>query len=329
LRQTILAAGRRADEGVRGRRTRQRNHAGRISPLPSAAMRGRGGLRAGMAERKAVLITGASSGIGEVTAGELLRRGFRVYAGIRSDADAARLAAAGPRCTPLRLDVTDPASIAAAAEVLRDAGGVYGLVNNAGIAVSGPLEYLPLDDLRRQFEVNVVGAIAVTQALLPLLRRSLGRVVNVGSIAGRTPLPIVGPYSASKAALDSLTQSLRMELAPFDVLVSYIEPGSHRTPIWERSRREGARLRARLSPLARDYYGSVIGAMDALSSAQERRGGNPLRVAEAIAHALESPRPKCRYTIGVDTRLRFVIGLLPARLREGAILRRLSNAAPT
>jgi NAD(P)-dependent dehydrogenase (short-subunit alcohol dehydrogenase family) len=280
-----------------------------------------------MAERKAVLVSGASSGIGQVTVGELLRRGFRVYAGVRSAAAAARLAAAGPRCTPLPLDVTDPMSIAAAADVLRDAGGIYGLVNNAGIAVAGPLEYLPLEDLRRQFEVNVIGALALTQALLPLLRRSLGRIVNVGSISGRTALPIVGPYSASKAALDSLTQTLRMELAPFDVLVCYIEPGAHRTPIWERSRRDGALLRARLPPLAGDYYGAAIDAMDALTSAVERRAGDPLRVAEAIAQALQSARPKPRYTIGADTRLHFVFRMLPAQLRERAIARRLANAA--
>jgi NAD(P)-dependent dehydrogenase (short-subunit alcohol dehydrogenase family) len=281
-----------------------------------------------MTERKAVLVTGASSGIGEITVRELLRRGFRIYAGVRSCADAARLAAAGPRCSPLHLDVTDPASIAAASRTLREAGGIYGLVNNAGIAVAAPLEYLPLDELRRQFEVNVVGALALTQALLPLLRRSLGRIVNVGSIAGRTPLPIAGPYAASKAALDSLTATLRLELLPFDVLVSYIEPGAQRTPIWERSRRDAARLRDRLPPLARDYYGAALDAMDALTSAAERRAGDPLRVAEAIAHALESPHPRARYTIGADTRLHFVFDLLPAPLRERAILGRLRDASP-
>jgi NAD(P)-dependent dehydrogenase (short-subunit alcohol dehydrogenase family) len=280
-----------------------------------------------MAERKAVLVTGASSGIGEVTVRELLRRGFRVYAGVRSSADAARLATSGPRCSPLQLDVTDPASIAAAAATVREAGGIYGLVNNAGIAVAAPLEYLPLDDLRRQFEVNVVGALALTQALLPLLRRSLGRIVNVGSIAGRAPLPIAGPYSASKAALASLTASLRLELSPFDVLVSYVEPGAHRTPIWERSRRDAARLRGRLPPLARDYYGAAIDAMDALTSAAERRAGDPLRVADAIAHALESAHPRARYTVGADARLQLAFGLLPAPWRERMILRRLRDAA--
>ncbi len=282
-----------------------------------------------MAERKPVLVTGASSGIGETTVAELLRRGFRVYAGVRSCADAARLAGTDPRCTPLQLDVTDPGSIAAAAQTVRTAGGLYGLVNNAGIAVAAPLEYLPLDELRRQFEVNVIGALAVTQACLPLLRRSLGRIVNVGSIAGRAPLPIAGPYSASKAALDSLTSSLRIELAPFDVLVSYIEPGSHCSPIWERSRDDAERLRAQLPPLARDYYGAALEALAALTKAAQARAGDPLRVAEAIAHALESEHPRPRYTIGADARLAALLGLLPARWRDRLILRRLDDAAPT
>jgi NAD(P)-dependent dehydrogenase (short-subunit alcohol dehydrogenase family) len=281
-----------------------------------------------MVERKAVLVTGASSGIGEVTARELVRRGFRVFAGVRNPDDGARLAAViGPRCTPIQLEVTDPESIAAAAAELRAAGGVYGLVNNAGIAVTAPLEFLPLDELRRQFEVNVFGAIAVTQALLPLLRRSLGRVVNVGSIGGRTALPIAGPYGASKAALAMLTASLRMELAPFDIFVSYIEPGSHRTALWERSRRSAERLHAELPALARDYYGTAIDAVRALSDAAEREGDDPLRVAEAIAHALESAHPKARYTIGKDTRLHVLLGLLPPQVKQRAILRRLAGAA--
>ncbi len=279
-----------------------------------------------MAERKAVLITGASSGIGEITAHELVRRGFHVFAGTRTAADATRLAALGTRCTPIALDVTDPASIAAAAATLQAAGGLYGLVNNAGIAVAAPLEYVPLDELRRQFEVNVFGAVAVAQALLPLLRRSLGRIVNVGSISGRTALPVTGPYSASKAALDLLTQTLRMELAPFDVGVSYIEPGAHRTPIWARSGSAAEALQARLPALAREYYGTLSAAMRTFMATAERNGDDPLRVARAIAHALESTRPKPRYTVGSDTRIRFALSVLPARVKERLIARRIAAA---
>jgi NAD(P)-dependent dehydrogenase (short-subunit alcohol dehydrogenase family) len=281
-----------------------------------------------MVERKAVLVTGASSGIGEVTVGELTRRGFRVFAGVRDAAAGERIAEqAGPRCTPLLLDVTDPAAIAAAVDIMRGAGGIYGLVNNAGIALAGPLEYLALEAIGRQFAVNVFGTLAVTQALLPLLRRSLGRIVNVGSIAGRAALPLTGPYAASKAALDAFTQSLRMELAPFDVLVSYIEPGAHRTPIWDRTRRATQALRAALPQLAVDRYGDRMAALAALAAAAERHGGDPLQVARAIARALQSPHPKPRYTVGPDTRIRFLFGLLPSELRETLIERRLARFA--
>lgn len=286
------------------------------------------GQRAAAVERQTALVTGASSGIGEATAVELAARGFRVFAGVRNAADGERIAAlAGQRCTPLMLDVSDPASIAAAAATLRDAGGVYGLVNNAGIGVAGPLEYLPIDELRRQFEVNVVGVLAVTQALLPQLRRSLGRIVNVGSIAGRSALPLGGPYSASKAALDRLTQSLRMELAAFDIGVSYIEPGSHRTPIWERGRRGVDALRAGLPALGEDRYGAGLDALRELMTAAERHAGDPRDVARAIARALQSPHPRARYAIGRDTRARFVLGLLPVGLKERAIARRFAAAA--
>lgn len=281
-----------------------------------------------MVERKPVLITGASSGIGEVTAHELVARGFHVFAGVRNAADGERLRATlGERCTPVTLDVADSISIAAACAVVRAAGGLYGVVNNAGIAVTGPLEYLSLADLRRQFEVNVYGPIAVTQAMLPLLRRSLGRVVNVGSISGRAALPILGPYGASKAALDALTQSLRMELAPFDIDVCYVEPGAHRTPIWERSRRSAARVVAELPPIARDYYGRTIEAMTELMTSAEQSGDDPARVARVIARALEARRPRPRYTVGSDTRTSFMLGLIPQTIKERLIARRIKAAA--
>ncbi len=280
-----------------------------------------------MIERKAVLVTGASSGIGRVTARVLAQRGFRIFAGVRSAVDAQRVAAEiGPRCTPIQLDVADAASIATAADAIRVAGGVYGLVNNAGIATLGPLECIPLDELRRQFEVNVIGAIAVSQAMLPLLRRSLGRIVNVGSVSGRFALPIAGPYAGSKAALDATTQALRMELAPFDIGVSYIEAGPHRTPIWDRSRGAADALQARLPSLAWDYYGPAITALHALMSDAERHAADPQRVSAAIAHALEAAHPRPRYLVGVGLDA-VLLRSIPERAREWAIAKRFARAA--
>ena len=183
----------------------------------------------------AVVITGASTGIGQACALELDRRGFRVFAGIRTRAAAEQLrAAASARLTPLLIDVTQTDTIAAAckivAETLGDAG-LAGLVNNAGIAVPGPLELIPLDDFRRQLEVNVVGQLAVTQAFLPLLRKARGRIVNMSSVSGGLSAPYLGPYSASKFALEAITDALRLELRGVGVSVSAIDQGVNETPI--------------------------------------------------------------------------------------------------
>src|SRR3954462_12272580 len=177
-----------------------------------------------------VLIRGASTGIGRATALELARRGATVLAGVRDPADGEAL---GPAVTPLPLDATDAAPVAAAGEEAARRG-LDALVNNAGIAVTGPLEYLPLDELRRQLEVNTVVQLAGTQACLPALRASRGRIVNVSSVAGRVVLPLYGPYAASKFALEALSDALRQELEGA-VSVSVVEPGAIATPIWERS----------------------------------------------------------------------------------------------
>jgi NAD(P)-dependent dehydrogenase (short-subunit alcohol dehydrogenase family) len=187
----------------------------------------------------AVLVTGASTGIGQACASRLVREGCRVFAGVRRAEDGERLSAAEPeRLQWLLLDVTDAAQIAAAAEaVSRQVGehGLAGLVNNAGIAIGGPLEFVTPDALRRQFEVNVIGLHAVTAAFLPLLRRGNGRIVHMGSISGRIASPFIGPYTASKHAVEGLTDSLRLELAPEGIHVSVIEPGQVRTPIWDKA----------------------------------------------------------------------------------------------
>jgi len=283
-----------------------------------------------MTSRKAVLITGASSGFGEITARLLAERGFLVYAGVRRAEDGDRVAATiGERCVPVIIDVTDAQSIAAAALRLREAGGIYGLVNNAGIALPGPMEYFPLDELRRQFEVNVFGAVAVTQAMLPLLRASLGRIVNVGSITGRSAIPMMGAYCSSKSALNAITNVARMELESFGIAVSYIEPGSFRTPIWNRSEAASEEMMGKFPPQALDQYSGLISGTRAFAKEQARSSGDPIAVAEAIAAALTASRPKARYTVGKDTRMLILLNFLPLSMRDRLLASMMAKMAKT
>ena len=225
---------------------------------------------------ESVLITGASTGIGEACALHLDQLGWRVFAGVRKDADGDALRAkASARLLPVRIDVVDAASIAAAREVvLRELGdrGLDGLVNNAGIAIAAPLEFVPIEDLRRQLEINVIGQIAVTQAFLAPIRKARGRVVNMGSIGGRLATPFLGPYNASKFALEALTDSLRAELRPWGIQVAVIEPGSIATPIWEKSTAEADRMEATLPPEGHALYGKAIKALRAFAEITARQG---------------------------------------------------------
>lgn len=255
---------------------------------------------------RAVVVTGASTGIGRACASRLDRRGYRVFAGVRRAVDADGLtAAASHRLVPILLDVTDAASIAAATDAVSRAvspGGLAGLVNNAGIAVAAPLEFVPLDDLRRQFEVNVIGQVAVTQAFLPLLRRAHGRIVNIGSVSGRLASPLAGPYAASKFALEALTDALRRELAPWDIEVVIVEPGNVATPLWERSAAWAERMLPTLPREAHALYGELM--TGAIRYARRPPGaGPPEAVARAVEHALEAPRPRTRYPVGRDAQI--------------------------
>jgi NAD(P)-dependent dehydrogenase (short-subunit alcohol dehydrogenase family) len=275
---------------------------------------------------RSCLVTGASTGIGEACARRLDGDGWRVFAGVRRPQDGERLRETiGPRIRPVALDVTDGASIAEAARAVRQevgGAGLSGLVNNAGIAVSGPLEFLPLDDLRHQLEVNVVGQVAVTQAMLPMLREGDGRIVFMGSIAGRMAMPFLGPYAASKFALEALTDSLRVELQPWGLHVAIVEPGSIATPIWAKSKAAVDGLTARLPPDAGQRYGAAMGALIKIAASAANRGIPADVVAQAVAHALTSDRPRTRYVIGTDARIRArVAPFLPDRLRDLLITR--------
>jgi NAD(P)-dependent dehydrogenase (short-subunit alcohol dehydrogenase family) len=269
----------------------------------------------------AVVITGASTGIGAACALSLDRLGFRVFAGVRRTEDGEALAKeASARLTPIRLDVTEATSIAAAADLVRAAvaeGGLAGLINNAGIAVGAPLEAVPIADLRRQFETNVVGAVAVTQALLPLLRQGRGRLINIGSIAGRATMPLMGPYSASKYALEALTDAWRLELLPWGIRVSIIEPGAIATPIWRKSSQAARELEAASPPEVLGLYAPAVAAVKKAVEDATRRAIPPDAVVRAVVHALTSPRPKTRYLVGWDAKIRaWMVKLLPDRVAD-------------
>jgi NAD(P)-dependent dehydrogenase (short-subunit alcohol dehydrogenase family) len=279
-------------------------------------------------DRGTVVVTGASTGIGEASALHLLELGFEVFAGVRKDEDAERVESAG--LLPLKLDVTDEGSIRKAREQVEEAVGsrrLAGLVNNAGIAVSAPLEFVPIDEFRHQLEVNLIGQLAVTQAFLPLLRRSYGRIVNVSSIGGRVALPLLGPYAASKFALEAVSDSLRRELRHLGVEVCLVEPGGVKTPIWQRGRAAAESMQEKMPPEAEGLYGKLVEAVRAETVKVERdRGMPPQAVAEVIGHALTASKPRTRYLVGRDAKLRAALAKrLPDRAMDALIGRALSG----
>jgi NAD(P)-dependent dehydrogenase (short-subunit alcohol dehydrogenase family) len=271
-----------------------------------------------------VIVTGASSGIGEATANHLRSRGFDVLAGVRRDEDAERLRGEGFQ--PLLVDVTDAESIERARGEVGE-GELGGLVNNAGVAVAGPLEFVPIDELRHQLEVNVIGQVAVTQALLPALRRSGGRIVNISSVGGRVALPMAGPYAASKFALEAISDSLRREVARHGVHVIVIEPGGIKTPIWEKGGAKADELRAQMPPEVDRLYGDLIRAVGAESEKiATDRGLPPSAVAEVVGEALTARRPRTRYLVGRDAKLRAGLArIVPDRVLDRLIGRALSG----
>ncbi len=279
-------------------------------------------------EVRYVLITGASSGIGQACALELERRGFHVFAGVRSEEAAEAIRAHGsPRLVPVRLDVTDEASIAAAAAEIDAAtgdAGLWGLVNNAGIAISGPLEALPLALWRQQLEVNVLGQVAVTQAMLRLVRRARGRIVNMGSISGFVAAPFMGPYAASKHALEAVTDALRVELAPWGIGVSIIEPQSIKTPIWDKARNSAHAMFQQMPVHVEELYGKLLRAAGRNVARFEATGLPVSRVVRAVVHALSASRPRPRYPVGLQTHAAYrVWHLLPTGLRDRIVQREM------
>ncbi len=268
-----------------------------------------------------VVITGASTGIGAACAFACAKAGMTVFAGVRTDDAGERLVkAGGTRIVPVHLDVTEAKSINEAAEIVRRRVGLlglWGLVNNAGVAIGSPLECIPIEQLRKQLEVNVIGQVAVTQAFLPLLRQARGRIVNMGSIAGRGTIPVMGPYSASKHALEAVTDALRLELSPWGIEVSIVEPGAIATPIWEKSTKTGEELAAAAGAEAHALYGGMVQRVkDAVADAA-KQAISAEAVADVVLHALTAPRPKTRYLVGTDARIRAaMIKWLPDRAQD-------------
>jgi NAD(P)-dependent dehydrogenase (short-subunit alcohol dehydrogenase family) len=246
-----------------------------------------------------IVITGASTGIGRAAAQRMAQRGYDVLAGVRSEAAGDEIR--GERIEPVIVDVTKAQDIAALREVVGDRP-LAGLVNNAGISISGPLEFFPLEEFKRQFEVNLFSHVAVTQALLEALRRGRGRIVNTGSVGGRTPLPFTSPYAASKAALWATGEALRGELRPWGIHVATVEPGATATEIWRKGAAQANDAVGALPERGRELYGGTLGKVDDIVKSVSAGASPPEKVADVIEHALTSPKPKDRYLVGGDAR---------------------------
>jgi NAD(P)-dependent dehydrogenase (short-subunit alcohol dehydrogenase family) len=269
--------------------------------------------------QRAVVVTGASTGIGRATVVELVSAGYQVFATVRRDADAESLRQQFPEIvTPVIMDLLDEDSVRAAGEVINSDGPLFGLVNNAGAALPGPLETIPIDVFRRQIEINLTAQLLVTQVMLPALHRSAeqigdARIIMIGSIGGRLSGPMLGGYGAAKHGLVGLSSSLRAELAPFKIKVLLIEPGAIATPIWDRGRAAGDELQSGESE-TNARYADQIGAATKMAKRLAESGLDPSVPAKIILDALQSKNPPPRRVVGRDAKVMAAfIRLLPFR----------------
>ncbi|MBX7254980.1 MAG: SDR family oxidoreductase [Candidatus Hydrogenedentes bacterium] len=278
---------------------------------------------------RTVFITGVTSGIGEACAIRLRRAGWRVLGtGLTEQACAASSEEQGD--VVVQMDLRDSNSILRAVEWLKGKvgdAGLQGLVNNAAVDIPGPLEFLPLESLREQFEVNVFGQLAVIQSTMPLIRQGNGRIVNIGSIDGRAVTPFQGGYGATKHAIEALTDVLRMELSPWRIPVSVVEPGDIATPIWEKSLSTADRMLERLPDRCQELYGPLMKAARATAVSMSKKAKSPDIVARAVQHALTSSRPRPRYLVGGDAHLRLALEVLPARWVDKLIMGFIARGA--
>jgi NAD(P)-dependent dehydrogenase (short-subunit alcohol dehydrogenase family) len=276
---------------------------------------------------KSVVVTGASTGIGYASAKLLIATGFRVFGSVRNKADADRVSKElGANFTPLLFDVTDEQAVKNAASQVRAALGgetLAGLVNNAGVSVPGPVLEVPIADFRRQLEINVVGQLIVLQAFAPMLgadpslKGAPGRIVMISSVAGKRALPFAGPYSASKHAVEGLSESLRREMMLFGIDVIVIGPGPIKTPIWEKGEKVD------LARYCNTPYFEPMKKMRAGMQAMGAAGLPAEDVAQLVLHALTGRKPWTRYTITPGHTTRMLMGLLPKRMQDRMIAKRL------
>ena len=255
-----------------------------------------------MSNAGGVFITGSSSGIGKACVLALDKLGYDVFAGVRTMEDGQSLRQiASDRLHPVMVDITNPEQIMAAVETVRQGLGerpLKGLINNAGIAVGGPLEFVPIDKLRHQLEVNLIGHVRLSQAFIPLLRKSQGRIINVGSIAGIFAPPLMGPYCASKYAMEAISDVLRRELRPWNIKVSLLEPGIIDTKIWEKASTQADRAIKEAPEEMIQLYGPLVELIRKHVADNQKRAQSPAVVAKAVVHALTAPHPKARYLVG-------------------------------
>jgi NAD(P)-dependent dehydrogenase (short-subunit alcohol dehydrogenase family) len=279
--------------------------------------------------QKSILISGASTGIGRCIALHFDKMGYQVFAGVRKAVDGEALKdEASSQLQSVMLDVLDSESVNAALEIVSSmtkTAPLMGVVNNAGIAITMPMEFVPLEMMQKQLDVNVMGVIRVTQAFLPLLRKNQGRIINMSSMSGRQTLPFFGPYAASKYALEAISDALRMELWPHNVKVVLIEPGPIRTPIWEKSAKTAEAAHEKLDPSCESLYGPAQRSIKKMAMRMGEKGAPVQDVANAVELALESPHPKPRYMVNGSNLSERLSHLFPDQLLDWLKTRYLRN----
>lgn len=269
---------------------------------------------------KSILISGASSGIGKALSLELAHQGYQVFAGVRNldDAEALSSQSTGP-LKPVLFDITQPEMITAVCQAISDqtSGELFCLVNNAGISLSGALEFMPIEEFRQQMEVNVIGQLTLTQACLPMLRNNHGKIIFISSIAGRLVTPFTGPYAASKAALMAIADALRLELAPWNVYVTVLIVGSVKTPIWEKSWQQAIEISRREPPEASELYGKYLKRAGDFYLRAGSHGIQAQKVARIASDVVAADHPKEYILVGSDALLLELIAkLYPIRARD-------------